>query len=54
MNAAELDRYLAAETAFNAALARGETQDQAIQAAKDAAAEKMRQQVLRSVGVYDA
>jgi hypothetical protein len=49
-SAAELDRYLAAEAAFNAAKAEGKTDDEAVAVAKEAAAEKYREQVLRSVG----
>jgi hypothetical protein len=50
MTAAELDRYIVAERAFNDAKAAGKTDDEAVAAAREAAAAKRREQVLRSVG----
>lgn len=50
MNAAELDRYLAAERAYREAVEGGATHDAALDAARAAIAAKAREQVLERVG----
>lgn len=51
MTAAELDRYLVAERAFDEAKATGKTDDEAVEAGRVAVNAKRREQVLRSVGI---
>lgn len=51
MNAAELDRYLVAERAYDAALEAGKSHDEATEAGRAAYRVHRARQILRSVGV---
>ncbi len=51
MNAAKLDRYLAAESAYNAAKADGLSGDEARDAAREAVAAKQVEQFARKLGL---
>lgn len=52
MTAAELDRYCAAEKAYNEALAAGAPEKDALAAAQKAVDDKAYEQTLRKVGIH--
>lgn len=52
MNAAELDRLIAAENAFKATMGKGKSEEEAIEAAKQAVVRKNAEQTLRGIGLH--
>ena len=52
MIAAELDRLIVAENAFKAAMGAGKSEDEAVEAAKQAVARKNAEQTLRGIGIH--